>query len=169
MTIASLITAITFAVMLILDIINLLGSANTGGLFGLGLALVFIIGPCLLSGLTCSANDGFVSISDQASRKSSIFSSIQMMIHIIGATIYTFTELEYIIDLLFIVGDVFAFMGLSIALGFVVNGLSSDSSEGGGFKASTWIKWIIRAYANFLLIVGVCAFVFASLKCTSVI
>jgi len=150
-TVTAIVTAVSFSILILNEINSLLKNANTGGLYGLGWALI-TIAICLNYGLTISGGGiyriGYV---------------LEQLITGIG--FMAFTEFYLIGDLLFYLGDIFGFMALTMALGIIVNGVAGPSSGiGKSFDASTMIKTIIEFFCLTITLIGLFSFVFAGIK-----
>ena len=147
----TLATVITTSALILSKINSLLGSTNTGGLYGLGWALI-TIALCLNSGLQFTEGKTF--------QIGYIFDNLLFITGFMA-----FSEFYLVGELLFYLSSAIGFMSLSMVLGLTVNGISSTTSGGGkSFEASTWIKNIITCYCLFIALIGLFCFVFAGIQ-----
>ena len=150
-TVTAIGTAVCYSVLILNELNSLLKNANTGGLYGLGWALI-TIAICLNYGLKFSGGRiyrlGYI---------------LELLITEIG--FMAFTEFYLIGDLLFYLGDIFGFMALTMALGIIVNGIAEPTSGiGKSFDSLAMIETIIEFFCLIIALIGLFSFVFAGIK-----
>jgi hypothetical protein len=146
----TLATVVATSTLILSKINSFLTNANTGGLYGLGGALI-TIAVCLNYGLKFSEGKAF--------QFGYIFDNLLLILGFMA-----FSELYLVGDLLFYLSGAIGFMAFSMVLGITVNAISKATSGGGkSFEASTWIKNIIFAYCYFIALIGLFCFVFAGI------
>ncbi|MFX1525479.1 MAG: hypothetical protein ACFFCC_18375, partial [Promethearchaeota archaeon] len=160
-TIATLGIAITTTGFVINELCNLFTHKNTGGLIGLGLGLI-TIGAILSLSLGHYGNtEG--SIGSIGFQFSNIGYFFMCVFSLIGGMIFAFTDLSSILyNLFFLFGDVFHFISLSMVLGMTINSITQIGGK--NFKASSWIKSILKIYSIILILIGFICFIAAHIK-----
>jgi hypothetical protein len=159
-TVATFVTVIISTGFIINEVYNLCARKNTGGLIGLGLALLTIT---LCTSLSLGHSGGSSSIGSIGFQTSNIGYFFMSIFSLIGGLIFAFTDLGSIMyELFFAFSDVFFFISLSMVLGMTINSITQPGGK--NFDASKWIKNILIAYSLIIALIGLICFIAANIK-----